>query len=101
MILIEPLLLYQIEWDSTTCAVCKAPKWKYFPFCRSCSIKLQCAHMMEPFRDYCGRSSEDLAQLPGDVDVRMFEHYDRALDFLTAVHAGRTTVRHRSHSEEE
>ena len=100
-VLIEPLLLYQTEWDSTRCAVCHAPKWKYYPFCRSCSIKAQCAHLMEPFREFRGISSADLAEISGDQDLKMFEHYDRARDFLTAVHAGRAHARRKSHNEEE
>lgn len=99
--LIEPLLLYQMEWDSTRCAACQGTKWKFYPFCRSCSIKLQCAHMMGPFVLYRGRSSQDLAELTGDRDLRMFEHYDRARDFLTAVHQGRAHPRRRPHTEEE
>lgn len=100
-ILIEPLALYQIEWDGATCAVCQAPKWRHFPFCRSCSIKLQCAHMMDPFKPFRGISSADLAEMSNDSDLRMFEHYDRARDFLTAVHAGRAHPRRKTHREEE
>lgn len=39
------------EWESSSCPVCHADKWKRFPFCRLCSITLQRAHIffsMEP-----------------------------------------------------
>lgn len=34
------------EYESAACAVCGTEKWPNFPFCRTCSIKLQRAHLM-------------------------------------------------------
>jgi hypothetical protein len=32
---------FEAAWSSKICSVCKEPKWALYPFCRSCSIKLQ------------------------------------------------------------
>lgn len=92
----------QGEWDSKICPVCRAAKWAFYPFCRACSIKAQCAHLMLPFVYLRGRSSAEIEQRIGNAPPHWLGHYDRARDFLFAVHAGRTNVRRvKRHTEEE
>jgi hypothetical protein len=69
----EPL---QVEWDSIVCPVCKEAKWARYPFCRSCSIKLQRIGLMEELRNWCGTASQ---HLPKEYWAR---RYDRARDYL-------------------
>lgn len=37
---------FEESYEGKTCGVCGADKWANYFFCRSCSIKLQRAHLM-------------------------------------------------------
>jgi hypothetical protein len=83
---------FEHEWNSTVCPVCGVDKWQHHPFCRSCSIRLQRAHMMSPFKPYAGRSAAVLwrwASEEGGKHRRafagLFRHYDVSRDFLINV----------------
>src|ERR1700758_768203 len=56
------LLTLHAEWDSTECPVCKAEKWAHYPFCRSCSIKLQRMHLMQPLVPWRSLSGDQIMQ---------------------------------------
>jgi predicted amidophosphoribosyltransferase len=42
---------FEREYEGTVCAVCQSEKWPNSPFCRSCSIKLQRARLMQRMKD--------------------------------------------------
>lgn len=64
------------EWDSTVCAVCGDAKWKKFPFCRRCSIRLQRAGLMKKLRPYASHSFGVLLRR------QMVHYYDLCRDYL-------------------
>jgi hypothetical protein len=89
MVFERSLRQFEHEWNSTACPVCPADKWQHYPFCRSCSIRLQRAHMMAALKPYVDRSSAVLlrwAQEDGGKNMRafahLFRHYDVCRDFL-------------------
>lgn len=70
----------QVEWDNAACAVCAEPKWPKYPFCRSCSIKLQRAGMMSKLHPLAGHDAAALARTRWAED--WMKEYDRARDYL-------------------
>jgi hypothetical protein len=80
--LAQALLQLETEWEARRCAVCGAGKWKNFPFCRRCSIRLQRAHLMRGIlRAARGQALDRIMQNP-DVLLRWALRYDVARDFL-------------------
>lgn len=83
---------FEREYESTACPVCQAGKWANYPFCRSCSIRLQRAHLMKKF-DGMVRYLMNETTIPTDQerDWRQWppwllndywRHYDRCRDYL-------------------
>lgn len=46
---IRAAAVYLEAWESQSCPVCGSAKWKHFPFCRHCSIRLQRIGLMTRF----------------------------------------------------
>lgn len=70
------LLALAAEWEGFMCPICADKKWRNFPFCRRCSIRLQRVGMMARLKPYSGR--------PFAVLVRrhMAYYYDLCRDYL-------------------
>lgn len=74
------------EYESAACAVCGTDKWPNFPFCRTCSIKLQRAGLMKELVGPSGWMVGEYgvqAQAWGFFDRSKYvKSYDRCRDFL-------------------
>jgi hypothetical protein len=94
---IEALADFRREYESEVCVVCKSEKWRLYPFCRSCSIKLQRSHLMARFVELVKRivwileysrtaepieRDRDLKNWPNAIVQQYFRHYDICRDFL-------------------
>lgn len=75
---------FQASYESIVCVVCSGEKWKYSPFCRTCSIRLQRAHLMQQMLNVEPHSPWAAAN-PG-LYLRSFTYYarwwDAAKDYL-------------------
>lgn len=78
------------EWDACSCAVCGTEKWPHHPFCRSCSIRLQRARLMQPLTPFAGESIAELdarfarhcQEFADRIWLRWLILYDLCRDFL-------------------
>jgi hypothetical protein len=68
------------EWESEICAVCGSDKWRNFPFCRRCSIRLQRIGLMKELKPYGGHSFGVLLR------KRMVRYYDLCRDYLVCTY---------------
>ena len=86
--LAQSLLQLEHEWEATSCAVCAAAKWKNFPFCRRCSIRLQRAHLMRGVLRAARGETLDRIMASPELLLRWAAAYDVARDYLWCRHAG-------------
>lgn len=70
------------EWDANQCVVCGGSKWKFFPFCRSCTIRAQRMNIMKELRGVAGMKSAEIASLEASQLLQWAKLYDRARDYL-------------------
>jgi hypothetical protein len=100
----DAMLALEDEWDSKKCPVCGTAKWEHYPFCRSCSIRLQSANMMYPLTAYRGCTASEICcgwfigfkeekhQVRDDDKgvhlVRWFCLYDMSRDYLSCIRRG-------------
>lgn len=95
----EPIVQLFDEWRSVRC-VCGEEKWKNFPFCRRCSIRIERVGLMEPIK-YCRGSSLEVAIRDEAWALRWARAYDRARDYLVTCLAERGSWYRRCVAEEE
>lgn len=82
---IEAQANFREEYESTTCAVCGKDKWRLYPFCRDCSVKLQRAGLMQYLVQLVVWNSDGKRE-PDNWEPQIFRQYvkayDRCRDFL-------------------
>jgi hypothetical protein len=70
------------EWEGENCAACGAAKWARYPFCRSCSIRLQRIGLMRRLKIFGGRRFMDLFHMR--LGLKFVRLYDLCRDYLIA-----------------
>lgn len=80
------LLDFEREYDGTVCAVCQQEKWAQSPFCKSCSIKLQRAHLMKALQSQIDHYGREGRKWPPFVLDHFWRHYDTCRMYLIDVH---------------